>query len=82
MDNFPLDYFVDKYNLKHCKNAITRLKEQRANFNKNADLDISKRCFQLGQDLIDSLDYIDIAQSNNGTIGDMLAKLRNIQALI
>ena len=26
-----LDFFVERYNLKHCKNAINRLKDQRSN---------------------------------------------------
>ena len=36
LQNFPgIDFFVDKYDLNACKpwNAITRLKEKRANYN-------------------------------------------------
>ncbi len=64
LQNFPgLDYFVDKYNLKHCKNAITRLREKRSNYRGNLEeLENSKRAFRFGQEIVELVDYIDLGE--------------------
>ena len=62
LENFPgIDFFVDKYNLKHCKNAITRLKEKRSNYNQGVEeLENSKRAFRFGQEIVELVDYLDL----------------------
>ena len=62
LENYPgVDFFVDKYNLKHCKNAITRIKQKQPNtMQDRVDIENSKRAFKFGQEVVELIDFLDL----------------------